>query len=149
MRLVAEAQRSRSRTQAPADRAAVALTIIAIAVGALTFVVWIIAGEPIAAVIERVVTVLVVACPDALGLAIPLAVAISTTIAAQNGLLVRDRLGLEGARNVTAVFFDKTGTLTRGEFRVVDVTTRPGLSPKPRCCSRRLVAVIRTLRVIR
>src|SRR5262249_54170690 len=129
MRLVAEAQRSRSHTQALADRAAVALTIIAIAVGALTFIVWILAGEPITTVIERVVTVLVVACPHALGLAIPLVVAISTTIAAQNGLLVRDRRGLEEARNVNTVFFDKTGTLTRGEFRVVDVTTRPSLSP--------------------
>src|SRR5262245_11733294 len=130
MRLVAEAQRSRSRTQALADRAAFALTIVAIAVGALTFVVWVMAGEPIATVIERVVTVLVVACPHALGLAIPLVVTLSTTIPAPNGLLVRDRRGLEEARNVSAVFFDKTGTLTRGEFRVVDVTTRPGLSPE-------------------
>ncbi len=73
-------------------------------------------------------TVLVIACPHALGLAIPLVVAISTTLGARNGLLVRDRRGLEEARNVTAVFFDKTGTLTRGEFRVVDIATRPGLA---------------------
>jgi Cu2+-exporting ATPase len=79
-------------------------------------------------VIERVVTVLVIACPHALGLAIPLVIAISTTIGARNGLLVRDRRGLEEARNVTAVFFDKTGTLTRGEFRVVEITTKAGLA---------------------
>jgi Cu2+-exporting ATPase len=79
-------------------------------------------------VIERVVTVLVIACPHALGLAIPLVVAISTTLGARSGLLVRDRRGLEEARNVDAVFFDKTGTLTRGEFRVVQVTTRARLS---------------------
>jgi Cu2+-exporting ATPase len=79
-------------------------------------------------VIERVVTVLVIACPHALGLAIPLVVAISTALGAQSGLLVRDRRGLEEARNVTAVFFDKTGTLTRGEFRVVEITTREGLT---------------------
>ena len=78
--------------------------------------------------IERVVTVLVIACPHALGLAIPLVVAISTTLGARNGLLVRDRRGLEEARNLNAVFFDKTGTLTRGEFRVVEITTRTGMS---------------------
>jgi Cu2+-exporting ATPase len=128
MRLVARAQSSRSRTQALADRAAFWLTIIAIVVAALTFVGWLTAGEQIAPVIERVVTVLVTACPHALGLAIPLVVAISTTIAAQSGLLVRDRRGLEEARAINAVFFDKTGTLTRGEFRVVDVTTRAGLA---------------------
>jgi len=79
-------------------------------------------------VVERVVTVLVIACPHALGLAIPLVVAISTTLGARSGLLVRDRRGLEKARNVTAVFFDKTGTLTGGEFRVVDIATRPGIT---------------------
>jgi Cu2+-exporting ATPase len=128
MRLVARAQSSRSRTQALADRAAFWLTIIAIVVAALTFIGWLTAGEQIAPVIERVVTVLVTACPHALGLAIPLVVAISTTLAAQSGLLVRDRRGLEEARAINAVFFDKTGTLTRGEFRVVDVTTRAGLA---------------------
>jgi Cu2+-exporting ATPase len=130
MRLVAQAQRSRSRAQALADRAAFWLTIIAIVVATLTFVGWLTAGEQIAPVIERVVTVLVTACPHALGLAIPLVVAISTTLAAQNGLLVRNRRGLEEARSIDAVFFDKTGTLTRGEFRVVDVTTRSGLAPE-------------------
>jgi P-type E1-E2 ATPase len=88
---------------------------------------WFAAGEAASFVIERVVTVLVIACPHALGLAIPLVVAISTTIGARNGLLVRDRRGLEEARNVTTVFFDKTGTLTRGEFLVVEMTTRAGL----------------------
>jgi Cu2+-exporting ATPase len=130
MRLVAQAQSSRSRAQALADRAAFWLTIIAIVVATLTFVGWLIAGEQVARVIERVVTVLVTACPHALGLAIPLVVAISTTLAAQNGLLVRNRRGLEEARTMNAVFFDKTGTLTRGEFRVVDVTARPGLAPE-------------------
>jgi Cu2+-exporting ATPase len=130
MRLVAQAQSSRSRAQALADRAALWLTIIAIVVATLTFVGWLIAGEQVARVIERVVTVLVTACPHALGLAIPLVVAISTTLAAQNGLLVRNRRGLEEARTMNAVFFDKTGTLTRGEFRVVDVTARPGLAPE-------------------
>src|SRR5205823_3070845 len=89
---------------------------------------WFLAGQGASFVIERVVTVLVIACPHALGLAIPLVVAISTTLGARNGLLVRDRRGLEEARNVTAVFFDKTGTLTRGEFRVVQITTSAGLT---------------------
>ena len=128
MRLVAQAQRSRSRAQALADRAAFALTIIAVVAAGLTLVGWFLAGEAAAFVIERVVTVLVIACPHALGLAIPLVVAISTTLGARNGLLVRDRRGLEEARNVNVVFFDKTGTLTRGEFRVVEITTREGLS---------------------
>jgi Cu2+-exporting ATPase len=123
MRLVTQAQTSRSRAQALADRAAFALTILAIAAAVLTLVGWFLAGEKAAFVIERVVTVLVIACPHALGLAIPLVIAISTTLGARNGLLVRDRRGLEEARNVDAVFFDKTGTLTRGEFRVVEITS--------------------------
>jgi Cu2+-exporting ATPase len=86
------------------------------------------AGAEPAFVVERVVTVLVIACPHALGLAIPLVIAISTTLGARNGVLVRDRRGLEEARLVNAVFFDKTGTLTRGEFRVVEITTRGGLT---------------------
>jgi Cu2+-exporting ATPase len=128
MRLVAQAQTSRSRAQALADRAAFMLTILAVVAGVVTFVGWFLAGREAAFVIGRVVTVLVIACPHALGLAIPLVVAISTTLGARNGLLVRDRRGLEEARNVTAVFFDKTGTLTRGEFRVVEITTREGLT---------------------
>jgi P-type Cu2+ transporter len=128
MRLVEDAQNSRSRAQALADRAALYLTIIAIAVGALTVVVWLLVGaEPVFAV-ERLVTVLVIACPHALGLAVPLVIAISTTLGARGGLLVRDRRGLEEARDLTTVVFDKTGTLTRGEFRVVETTTTAGLT---------------------
>lgn len=130
MRLVAQAQRSRSRAQALADRAAFLLTVVAIVAAVITLVGWSLAGKDASFVIERVVTVLVIACPHALGLAIPLVVAISTTLGARSGLLIRDRRGLEEARNVTAVFFDKTGTLTRGEFRVVEITTRQGLSPE-------------------
>jgi Cu2+-exporting ATPase len=129
MRLVAQAQSSRSRVQALADRAAFVLTIIAVGAAVMTLLGWLLAGEAASFVVERVVTVLVIACPHALGLAIPLVVAISTTLEARKGLLVRDRRGLEEARNVTAVFFDKTGTLTRGEFRVVEITTREGLAP--------------------
>jgi len=123
MRLVAQAQNSRSRAQALADRAAFYLTVIAIASAFVTLIVWVAVGKDLSFVIERVVTVLVIACPHALGLAIPLVVAISTTLGARSGLLVRDRRGLEEARNVRAVFFDKTGTLTRGEFRVAEITT--------------------------
>ena len=122
-RLVAQAQSSRSRAQALADRAAFALTLIAIGSAVVTFVVWLATGATPAYAIERVVTVLVIACPHALGLAIPLVIAISTTLAARNGLLVRDRRGLEEARNLDTVVFDKTGTLTRGEFRVVEIVT--------------------------
>ncbi len=119
MRLVADAQSSRSRAQALADRAAFLLTIVALVAGALTLTAWLLLGAAPAFAIERVVTVLVIACPHALGLAIPLVVAMSTTLAAQHGLLIRDRRGLEEARQLDAVFFDKTGTLTRGEFRIV------------------------------
>jgi Cu2+-exporting ATPase len=127
MRLVAQAQTSRSRAQALADRAAFLLTIVAVVAAAVTLVAWTAAGSQASFVIERVVTVLVIACPHALGLAVPLVVAISTALGARSGLLVRDRRGLEEARHVTAVFFDKTGTLTRGEFRVVEITPRQGL----------------------
>ncbi len=123
MRLVEQAQASRSRAQALADRAAFFLTFVAIAAGAATLVAWVVLGAEPAFAIERVVTVLVIACPHALGLAIPLVVAISTTLGAQGGLLVRDRRGLEEARLLNAVVFDKTGTLTRGEFRVVGIET--------------------------
>ena len=128
MRLVEQAQTSRSRAQALADRAAFWLTIVAIVAGALTFVAWLtLRGDPAFAV-ERLVTVLVISCPHALGLAVPLVIAISTTLGARNGLLVRDRRGLEEARNLTAMVFDKTGTLTRGEFGVVGIATAEGLS---------------------
>ena len=128
MRLVAQAQSSRSRAQALADRAAFFLTVVAVVAAVATLAAWFVAGAAASFVIERVVTVLVIACPHALGLAIPLVVAISTTLGARNGLLVRDRRGLEEARKVTAVFFDKTGTLTRGEFRVVEITTKADLT---------------------
>jgi Cu2+-exporting ATPase len=125
MRLVEQAQTSRSRAQALADRAAFWLTWVALGAGAVTLVAWLVAGATSAYAIERLVTVLVIACPHALGLAVPLVIAISTTLGARSGLLVRDRRGLEEARNVTAVVFDKTGTLTRGEFGVVAVTPAP------------------------
>ncbi len=128
MRLVAEAQSSRSRAQALADRAAFFLTVVAIVSAVLTLVGWLLAGATVQFAVERVVTVLVIACPHALGLAIPLVIAISTTLGARAGLLVRDRRGLEEARNLTAVIFDKTGTLTRGEFRVVEITPGNGLT---------------------
>ncbi len=123
MRLVEQAQTSRSRAQALADRAAFVLTIVAIATGAITLAAWLTVGATGAFAVERLVTVLVIACPHALGLAVPLVAAISTTLGARSGLLIRDRRGLEEARNLTTVVFDKTGTLTRGEFRVVDVAT--------------------------
>jgi P-type Cu2+ transporter len=124
MRLVEQAQRSRSRAQALADRAARFLTIVALIAGVATVIAWLLLRpEDTSFAIERMVTVLVVACPHALGLAIPLVIAISTTLGAQSGLLVRDRRGLEEARNLTTVVFDKTGTLTVGEFGVVDVVT--------------------------
>ena len=128
MRLVEQAQTSRSRAQALADRAAFLLTIIAVVTGALTLIVWLAVGATGAFAVERLVSVLVIACPHALGLAVPLVAAISTSLGAQSGLLVRDRRGLEEARNLTTVVFDKTGTLTRGEFRVVDVATDGSLS---------------------
>ena len=129
MRLVEQAQSSRSRAQALADRAAFILTLVALGAGVLTLIVWLALRAEPAFAVERVVTVLVIACPHALGLAIPLVIAISTTLGARSGLLVRDRRGLEEARNVTTVVFDKTGTLTRGEFGVVDIATTGGLSP--------------------
>ena len=127
-RLVAQAQSSRSRAQALADRAAFALTLIAVGSAIATLVVWLALGATPAYTIERVVTVLVIACPHALGLAIPLVIAISTTLGARSGLLVRDRRGLEEARMLDTVVFDKTGTLTRGEFRVVEIATDGTLS---------------------
>ena len=130
MRLVEQAQASRSRAQDLADRAAFILTLVAIGAGLITLIAWLTLRSGDAAfAVERVVTVLVIACPHALGLAIPLVVAISTTQAAQSGLLVRNRRGLEEARNLTAVVFDKTGTLTKGEFGVVDIATTDGLAP--------------------
>lgn len=121
MRLVSEAQASKSRSQHLADRAAQILTGVAILAAVITLIAWQLIGAPIDFSIVRVVTVLVIACPHALGLAVPLVVAISTTLGARGGLLVRDRRGLEEARNLDTVVFDKTGTLTLGEHRVVDL----------------------------
>jgi Cu2+-exporting ATPase len=121
MRLVEQAQQSKSNTQILADRAAGWLFYIAIVVAALTGIGWIALTGWHIDVLERVVTVLVIACPHALGLAIPLVVAISTSLGARNGILVRDRLALEQARDIDMVIFDKTGTLTEGRFGVVDM----------------------------
>ncbi|HYT76633.1 MAG TPA: heavy metal translocating P-type ATPase, partial [Vicinamibacterales bacterium] len=118
----------KSRAQLLADRAAQMLTGVAIAAALLTMVVWQLLGAPIDFSVVRVVTVLVIACPHALGLAVPLVVAISTTLGARAGLLVRDRRGLEEARALDTVIFDKTGTLTLGEFRVVDLSVADGTS---------------------
>lgn len=124
--LVRHAQESRSRTQDLANRAALYLTIIAITVGSLTLIVWLTLGSTIAFAIERTVTVMVIACPHALGLAVPLVVAVSTAIAAVSGLLIRDRTAFESARNLQAVVFDKTGTLTEGRFGVTDIIPLAG-----------------------
>ncbi len=125
MRLVAEAQSTKSNVQVLADKAAFALTIIAIVTGIVTFIYWLIAKDA-AFALERSVTVLIVACPHALGLAIPLVVSISTAISARNGLLVRKRMALETARKLDWVLFDKTGTLTKGEHGVTDIWAAKG-----------------------
>jgi Cu2+-exporting ATPase len=125
MRLVATAQASGSRTQALADRAAAILFYVAVVSGAITFTYWWFSGDREHALI-RTATVLIIACPHALGLAIPLVIAISTSLGAQNGLLVKDRLALERARNLDMVIFDKTGTLTRGSPAISGVAAAPG-----------------------
>jgi Cu2+-exporting ATPase len=121
-RLVEEAQRSQSRAQALADRFAALLFYVAVLAGVVTFVVWLSLGQTDQAV-ERTVTVLVIACPHALGLAIPLTIAVSTSISARAGILVKNRLALERMRTIDAVLFDKTGTLTLGRHRVTDLAT--------------------------
>ncbi len=126
MRLVADAQASNSRAQVLADRAAALLFFVALGAGLVTLAVWIAIGQPEEALI-RTATVLVIACPHALGLAIPLVIAISTTLGARNGLLVKDRLALERAKDLEVVIFDKTGTLTRGEPVLAEVTSVPGV----------------------
>ncbi|WP_438267434.1 copper-translocating P-type ATPase [Haladaptatus halobius] len=128
MRLVEEAQGSRSRTQMLADRAAGWLFYVAVTAAAVTAIAWTVATSFDAAVIERAVTVLVISCPHALGLAIPLVVAINTSLAARNGMLVRDRIAMEQALNIDTVMFDKTGTLTEGEQGVVDIGTVDGVA---------------------
>ncbi|XVH33320.1 heavy metal translocating P-type ATPase (plasmid) [Haloferacaceae archaeon DSL9] len=123
MRLVEEAQQSKPQTQVLADKAAGWLFFVAISVAVVTAVAWTIAAGFGLTMVERVVTVLVIACPHALGLAVPLVVAINTTMAANNGMLIRDRIAMEEARNLDTIVFDKTGTLTKGEQGVVDIAT--------------------------
>nr|WP_256623321.1 copper-translocating P-type ATPase [Methanolobus chelungpuianus] len=119
--LVESAQGSRSRTQDLANRAALVLTVIALSVGILTLAAWLYFGSTFVFALERAVTVMVIACPHALGLAIPLVVAVSTSLAANSGLLIRDRQAFERARDLQAIIFDKTGTLTEGKFGVTDI----------------------------
>lgn len=125
--LVRQAQESKSKTQDLASRAALWLTIIALSVGGLTMFVWLgIARQDFVFALERTVTVMVIACPHALGLAVPLVVAVSTAISAKNGLLIRNRVAFEAARNIQAIIFDKTGTLTEGKFGVTDTVVLDG-----------------------
>ena len=127
VRLVEQAQQSKSRTQILADKAAGWLFYVALAAAAMTAIAWTIGYGFDVEVVKRVATVLVIACPHALGLAIPLVVAISTSLAANNGILVRDRLALESAREIDTVIFDKTGTLTKGDFGVVGMAAAEGV----------------------
>ncbi|WP_100012893.1 heavy metal translocating P-type ATPase [Lentibacillus sediminis] len=124
--MVREAQESKSRTQDLTNRAAKWLFYLALAAGFLTFVVWLLLGFSIDVAVQRMVTVMVITCPHALGLAAPLVVAVSTAISAKKGLLIRNRANFEGARNLNAVVFDKTGTLTKGEFGVTDIIANEG-----------------------
>ncbi len=127
-RLVANAQASKSRMQMLSDRAAFYLTIIAIVGGVATFVAWLLSKAGLSIATERMVAVLVITCPHALGLAVPLVASISTTMAAKNGLLIKERKDLESARNIDIVLFDKTGTLTEANFKVVSVTSDEALA---------------------
>lgn len=125
MKLVTDAQNSKSKTQVLADRAAYYLTFVALGAALLTALGWsFFSDQSTSFIVQRVVTVLIIACPHALGLAIPLVTAISTSLAAKNGLLIRERMSLEAARNIDVVLFDKTGTLTRGEQGVIDVVSK-------------------------
>ena len=126
--LVRRAQESRSRTQDLANKAALWLTIIAISAGAATLIAWLTTGHELYFALERMVTVMVIACPHALGLAVPLVIAVSTTLAARRGLLIRDRTAFERAHELDAVVFDKTGTLTEGRFGVTDIVALDGRS---------------------
>ncbi len=128
MRLVAEAEQSKSRLQLLSDRAAYYLTLLAIGAGGITFLAWMSVGSGFGFAVERLVAVLVITCPHALGLAIPLVASISTTMAARNGFFVKRRLALEAARSVTTVLFDKTGTLTEGKFAVTEASSDEALA---------------------
>jgi Cu2+-exporting ATPase len=126
--LVRRAQETRSRTQDLANRAALWLTLIAIGGGVVTLSAWLVAGRSAGFALERMVTVMVIACPHALGLAVPLVIAVSTALSARSGLLIRDRSAFERARELDAIVFDKTGTLTEGRFGVTDVVAAGGRS---------------------
>jgi len=126
--MVKEAQESKSRTQDLTNRAAKWLFYLALAAGFVTLFAWLVLGYSFDIAIERMVTVMVITCPHALGLAAPLVVAVSTSISAKQGLLIRNRADFEGARNLNAVVFDKTGTLTKGEFGVTDIIASDGYS---------------------
>jgi Cu2+-exporting ATPase len=131
--LVKQAQESKSKTQDLANRAAFWLTMIALGAGSITFFVWtFMTSQDFVFALERTVTVMVIACPHALGLAVPLVVAVSTNLAAQNGFLIRNRTAFEDARNLGAVIFDKTGTLTKGVFEVTDIIAFTDEYEKPR-----------------
>ena len=130
IKMVDEAQRTKSKMQNLSDRAAKWLTYIALAIGFGTLAVWLILGFPFVYALERMVTVMVIACPHALGLAIPLVVAISTAVSAQNGLLIRNRTAFEESRKITALLFDKTGTLTKGDFGVTRVESVDNTYPE-------------------
>mgnify|MGYP000983363436 FL=1 len=121
VKLVEDAQKIKSKTQNFADRAAKVLTFVALGGGVITFVVWLLLGFPFVFALERMVTVMVISCPHALGLAVPLVVAISTSISAQKGLLIRNRTAFENARLITTIIFDKTGTLTKGSHELQEV----------------------------
>lgn len=126
--LVKQAQATRSKTQDLANKAAFVLTLVAVIGGAFTFAIWMYLGKGLAFALERMVTVIVIACPHALGLAVPLVVSVSTSISANNGLLIRNRTAFERGRNIDAIVFDKTGTLTKGEFGVTDIVTLDKMS---------------------
>jgi len=126
--LVSEAQASKSKTQNLANRAAKILFYVAVLAGVLTFIIWLALGYPLSIAIERMVTVMVISCPHALGLAAPLVVSVSTALAAKKGLLIRNRTQFEEARKLDAIIFDKTGTLTQGNFGVTDIVPADKIS---------------------
>ena len=130
IKMVRDAQAVKSKTQNLADKAAKWLTYVAISVGTITFLVWLLAGQELQFALERMVSVMVITCPHALGLAIPLVVAISTTISAKNGLLIRNRTAFENSGKITSLVFDKTGTLTHGKFGVDEIRSTSNLSKK-------------------
>jgi len=126
IKLVKEAQESKTKLSNLADRVAFYLTVVAIGTGTMTFLIWLLIGKDLQFSVERAVTVMVIACPHALGVAIPLVVAVSTAYSARNGILIRNRLALETAKDIDAVLFDKTGTLTEGKFGVTEIVAEDG-----------------------